>query len=33
MSFTLRRCEYPEALRNGIAPASLYSPLLQRGFF
>ena len=33
MLFILRRHEYPEAIRNGIAPVSLYSPLFQRGFF
>ena len=32
MLFILRH-EYPEAIRNGIAPVSLYSPLFQRGFF
>ena len=33
MLFILRRHEYPEAIRNGIAQVSLYSPLFQRGFF
>ena len=33
MLFILRRHEYPEAIRNGIAPVSLYSPLFRRGFF
>ena len=33
MLFILRRHEHPEAIRNGIAPVSLLSPVVPAGFF